>query len=1057
MDALLDVFLDLDPEDVPSHLDRVGASDPRMRERLAQLLRAERAAAGFLSVPIAGWGIEAPNTTVEASGSREVEESWPERVGRYRVSNELGRGGMGVVLRAIEEPIGRKVALKALPLSWAEDASRVALFLREARLLGALHHPNIATIHGVEQSESGQRFLVLEFVEGETLAQRLTSGSMPLPLALDVGQQVARGLAAAHERRIIHRDLKPSNVMITPSGLVKVLDFGIARKAAATGVRGLRRPAGHPEPGGALGTPGYMSPEQILGLAQGAESDAFAFGCVLYECLSGTPSFARSNRLASLSATLHAHVDWSKLPSDTPDAVVEVLRTCLEKDAALRTIDFLDVALIFEASGRADRSPPRKPAGETVSVLPAPMTRCIGRRREIEECSLALTRSRLVTLTGAGGCGKTRIAIEVARALSGERHDVTWFVDLSHVTDAAGMHDALAGVTGARGHRMVEIADSLRSRLAGRSGLLVLDNCEQVLADCTALVSSLLERCLMLRILATSREWLGATGELTLRVSPLPVPDPEVHSRVESIAANESVSLFVENASVARPGFRIDEANAGLVAKICRALDGIPLAIELAAALSSHRSLPDLLADFAPATSAEFPENLDDLRQSRLFAAIDLSFRRLEGHERDLFEALAVFSGGWTLEAAAAVSGEADAFQVLDRLTRLLDRSLVIPDPVPRDEPRYRFLEPIRSFARSRLAVAPKRDELLRRHVQHFVEFAEGLEPMVLSGREQLDALDQFEADHDNVLAALRTCQAEGRTRATVALRIVRASWRFWYMRGHLAVGRDALQTALSLSQEDSESIARAYALAAAGVLTMYLHDDLTARRFYREALALHRQGGDEFGEASTLNHLGAAALQAGHLRRARTFFEAARVRFERLQEPRWLALMLNNLGAVARQEEDFTAASEYFDRAIPLAREVNNLDDLGLVLVNSALARLRLGRVDVASDRIHEALATIRETGARRAATAALEVASQVLLELGHPEDAARLMGSATRMRTAIGVPADEGWRRSQLPFLLRLRESLQPSRYEQLVHEGTLAPFEEVLDHACRLIESR
>jgi len=282
-------------------------------------------------------------STFSARAGRANAPPVPGLVGRYSVEAELGHGGMGVVYLAQDARLGRKVAIKSLPQELALDAERIGRFLREAKLLASLHHPNIATIHGMEAVPDGRRFLILEYVPGSSLAARLASGPLPWRETLPICSQIAAAIAAAHERGVIHRDLKPSNVMVTPHGLVKVVDFGLAkvqgeRMAAPSSREMPRTPSDWSGTGSGLvvGTPGYLSPEQVMARVEDGRTDVFAFGCVLYECLVGRRAFRGATPEELITAPIYRDPDWSALPAETPAGIRDLLADCLEKDPVRR-------------------------------------------------------------------------------------------------------------------------------------------------------------------------------------------------------------------------------------------------------------------------------------------------------------------------------------------------------------------------------------------------------------------------------------------------------------------------------------------------------------------------------------------------------------------------------------------------------------------------------------------------------------------------------------------------------------------------------------------------
>jgi len=986
----------------------------------------------------------------------------PLELGRYRIEGPLGRGGMGVVHQGRDTRLGRVVAIKMLPERLARDAESLARFEREARVLAGLHHPNIAAIHGVGRDPQGGYYLVLERVEGETLAARLARGPLPIADALDVGRQVARALVTAHEREVVHRDLKPSNVMLTPTGLAKVLDFGLARQGddASGAVAAARDDASGAETyatltGLAQGTPGYMSPEQILGDTAAPSADAFSLGCLLYECLTGRRTFPGRRVSEVIDATLETEPDWTALPRELSEAVGSVLRRCLAKDPRERpTASEIERELADPASQASERvAGPAKDEPAPIRGLPELPTRFVGREREIRECVELLGRSRLLTLTGGGGSGKTRLAIRVADELHGRDPQRVWFCDLAPVGDGDRVPHALAAVLGVPEGSGQGIGDALVEHLEGAQALIVLDNCEHVLRPAAELARELLARCPRLRLLATSREWLGVPGEQTYRVPSLSLPAPESEAQVASALRSESVRLFLDRATRARADFRLVEANVVAVSRLCRRLDGIPLAIELAASRMRTMDVQDIEAQLDP-RQASTGDGARAPAANPMEAAIRWSYGRLDDPECRLLRGLSVFAGGATLDAASAVCGEGrDAFEVLDLLTGLVDQSLLTMASGEDPESRYRMLEPVREFALGELKAAgeesPRRDACL----DYYLALGEAAAPALPGGPKQARWLARLEAEHESLLAALDWCE-RAEAGAAKALRLAGSCWMFWFIRGHFAAGRRALERALGRPEARGATAERALALFGAGGLAVFQGDPTAAETFGRECLEIYRQLGDRSGVARATVHLALAASERNEHEAARSLYEQALAIYRELGESRGTATTLNNLGVVARCRGDYRAALGYWEEALGLARRGENQDTQELLLVNLALASTRLGETKRARGWLAEGLRNVARMGARRIATAALEVAGEVLCDGGAPGRAATLYGAADALRESIRLPADEWWRNTHQAVVARIRSELGED-FEPAWARGRQSSMSAALEDAQRWVQ--
>jgi predicted ATPase len=581
--------------------------------------------------------------------------------------------------------------------------------------------------------------------------------------------------------------------------------------------------------------------------------------------------------------------------------------------------------------------------------LPASLISFVGREQDLAQIARLLDDHRLVTLYGAPGVGKTRLALRVAGEVLPAFEDGVWLVELAALAEPTLVPAAVASALGVRHEGRHPLVEVLVERFRGAELLLLLDNCEHLLDACATLANTLLSACPGLWILATSREPLRLTGEVSWSVPSLSVPasdeppgssppprDPA--STVEAVLASEAGRLFLERALAVRPAFELSEIAASGVAQICRRLDGIPLAVELAAArvraLTAEQLATRLDDRFLLLTSgsrAGLP------RQRTLRALIDWSYDLLSEPERILLRRLAVFAGGWTLEAAEAVAaderpatdgernGQASSpvlrpLSVLDLLSQLVEKSLVTVDDRP-GEARYRLLEVIRQYGEERLVEAGEADALRRRHSAWFLALAERAWPE-LWGPDEVAWLRRLDAEHDNLRTALAWCRAVEEDEA--GLRLAWALMRYWDQRGYYAEGRAHLARALAIAPGPSE--ARARALSVAGFLALEQGDSSQARAMLEEGLALARALGDPFTLGMSLVLLGAVLINVGELRRAVTLLEESAPLSRAVGEEAH-AYILDILSLfwranVARVQADERRAGELLEAGLNRARE---------------------------------------------------------------------------------------------------------------------------------------
>ena len=959
------------------------------------------------------------------------------RLGSFTIVGPLGAGGMGEVYLAHDSRLERDVALKVLPSRVTDDAETRARFRQEALVLASLNHPNLATVHGFEEDDAGALVMVLERVEGVSLSQRLEQGALPVDEALQVGLQVSHALEAAHERGVIHRDVKPGNIMIGPRGLVKVLDFGLARRVAGPEARvsGVRAPAaipdadlaesetiGLPAPvaaapedgetlsgagstgtssmtGMLVGTPGYMSPEQAMAAPVDARTDVFALGCVLYECLSGRRAFAGATPLLAIRATLEREADLAALPAGLPAPVRELLTRCLAKPADSRPASAAEVRLALEAAlGRIAPA-----AGAARHNLPAAATSFVGREAVLEACGRALDATRLLTLIGIGGAGKTRLAVRLAEARLGAFAGGVWFVDVAPLVDPERLVEVLAAALGVQEEPGLTLGQAVVRALESRRALIVLDNAETQTGACAALASALLGSCRELTLLVTSRVPLGVDGENCFPVPVLDVPGPSVATAAEA-SGFESVLLFAERARAASPAFELTDGNAAAVAEICRRLDGIPLALELAAARTRLLGVEQIRARLDDRFKLLTRSGTQTGRQQTVHAVLQWSWDHLLPPEQALLAHLAAFTGGWTLEHAVAVHAPGgDEFEVLDLLTRLVERSLVVVDNGPHGAVRYRFLESVWRFAQEKLGASAESDAVRDRHAQVYLAFAEAGE-RVLIGPDVARMLGEMSPEEENFLGALEwSLRAPGGT--VNAMRLAAACHRMWMLLGHFEVGSRAVSRVLSADTELRPSPERAKLLARAAGHEMTTGDVETAEPHLRESLEICHALGDRLGEARALSGLAVVAMWRGRVEDHLELSGRGLAIYESLGSERGVAMALHNIGTAEQILGRPALGREKFERALVMLRRLGDVTTEGLSLGALTVSLVHIGDLEAATRCMRECLDCLATVESPRESVYACDALAELLQALGRPHECARMLGAAERVREEFSL----------------------------------------------------
>jgi predicted ATPase len=682
-------------------------------------------------------------------------------------------------------------------------------------------------------------------------------------------------------------------------------------------------------------------------------------------------------------------------------------------------LDLKDWAENIETEAVRQEAMPTRPPW----FVPAPLTALIGRDDEREQIYASLTTARLVTLTGTGGIGKTRLAIAVAEDVRETFADGVWFVELASLSEPLLTSGAVASVLGIKEEHQRPLTETLAHFLADKSLLLILDNCEHLLEGIVPLVSLLLKRCGQLKILATSRERLAIQGEHGYEVKPLSVPDTAscgdtaTALTVERLLQYDAVRLFVERAGDCRSDFSLTAANAPSVIQICSRLDGVPLAIELAAAQMDDLPLTQIAAQLDHCIPLLTGGGKDVPRQQTLQACLDWSYSLLLEEEKTLLRRLSVFSGGWTLEAAEQVCSDCPSafdsarrnngvfsdshWQMRDLLRALINKSLVV---VKEDDAavRYRLLETIRQYAQEQL---PEEDAVVcrKQHLAFFLAMAEEAE-RVRSSDKRDEWIKWLQAERDNLRAAFewgrmqRNSDAEGAARLCITMQ-----W-LWWDQGPVSEGRQWCNAILRLEEVSARTLLRAKVLNAAGVLACIAGDYDAAQTTHEESLAIKEELGDKPEIAKSLGNLGNLAFNRGDFEASAAYHLKNLTIAQEVGDREGIAIACNNLGNALGRVEDFTKAKEYHKQSLAINEELGDKRGVAKSLLNLGNIAYCQGDYEAAVAHFQESLTLNFKIGNCHSSTISLKALAEVAAVQNQPEQAARLWGAAERVRTEVG-----------------------------------------------------
>ncbi|MFF0457770.1 protein kinase [Nocardia africana] len=982
-------------------------------------------------------------------------------------AEEIGHGGFGVVYRCAQPVLDRVVAVKVLTGDLEENRER---FFREQRAMGRLTgHPNIVEVLEVGQTESGLPYLVMPFyLRGSLDGWIRRDGPLPVAEVLRLGVKMAGALETAHRAEVLHRDVKPSNILLTDYGEPALSDFGIAYLAG-----GFRTATGT-----VTGSPAFTAPEVLAGDPPSRGSDVYGLGSTLFCALTGHAAFERRSgeqvvaqflRITSqsvpdlrergipddLSAVIEAGMCRDNRNRPTAMAFGEQLQRV--QSAHGWVVDQMPlrvgpggerISAAVMASAGGSGVPGRRDVGrqEDTGNLPRELTSFVDRRRQVSDVKNLLSGSCLVTLTGIGGVGKSRLALRVAHKLQREFAGGVWLVELGELRDPSLVVYLVAATFGLRqqaGKPMIEVLVEL---LSTRAVLLVLDNCEQVVEAVAKLVESLLQACPELRILATSREGLDVGGEALLPVPPLRFPDLKTEASMRSAASYDAVMMFTERAAAAVPGFELTEENRVSMARICARLDGLPLAIELAAAQLRTMSAEQILARLTDRfTLLTRGSRGAPTRQQTLAWCIGWSYDLCSPNEQRLWGRLSVFARSFELDAAEEVCGaDLTETELLEALSGLVDKSILLREEAG-STVRFRMLETVQEYGIKKVIESGEFAELSQRYRSWYQRLAVNLDTDWVSPR-QLDWVNRITRELPNLRKALDLSIADG---DGAGLRTTVALYSFWVGSGRLSEGCRWCNRLLA-SASDGAVVDRAKALTMITVFAATLRDLPVATPRVAELRSLADQTADYSIGALLAFADGYLALSSGDLARARAQLKDAAEKFAVCGEATVRLRALHHLGWASVLDGDIPSAVASLTEVLTTVDTSGESYFRSLALRPLALATWLQGAPERAVQLLNEALRLALRVRDPLIAAVGLEMLAWIVAEMKDVQRSAVLLGAAAGLGRSVGGSS------IVYPHLVvyhekcerRIRDMLGNRKYELALQEGAAMSFESAVD---------
>jgi predicted ATPase/class 3 adenylate cyclase len=681
--------------------------------------------------------------------------------------------------------------------------------------------------------------------------------------------------------------------------------------------------------------------------------------------------------------------------------------------------------------------------------LPRHLSSFVGRREELDQLSRLLDEEILITVSGSGGTGKSRLVLQSAAENLERYPDGVWFVELASIFDGDLIPQTVASTLGIREGSGVPVDKALADHLKNKAALLLLDNCEHLVEACAGFVETVLQAAPKLQVVATSREPLGIRGEAVFRIPSLPVPSPSQIRTTKDALASDAVRLLVERAKSIQPQFELTDSSAKFAVEVCQRLDGIPFAIELAASrlkVLSLKQIAERLNDRFTLLTGGSRTALP--RQQTLRAMIDWSHDLLSQADKTVIRRLAVFVGGCTLEAAEEICHDDsfDRLEVLESLTHLVDKSLVVHIDAA-DPPRYRMLETVVQYAGEKLAESGEDYMMLERHAAFFSRFCGEVEEK-LTGPDQLHWLDVIESEHDNIRAVLAFCRDHAE-HVDLGLSLVGAIGRFWTVRGYLSEGRAWIDGLLSAAgPEQSENLATA--CRTAGQLAYWQGDSKAGREYGEMSLSACRAIGDRRGETISLFRIGFAALAEGDLVAARTYFEQARELGIEIGDHAGLPHLTNALGELCLAERNIAEAKTSFLQALQLFESQGDRRSIAGVKKSLAMVALEQDQLDESLVHLREGLAIRRELNNETGIAVTLDCIGIVFARRGHFGKAILLLAAAHGLHASHGSRPEP----SDAPRIDEVKQSADAAlgfeQFDLLWQKGLALPLEDALELA-------